>query len=76
MKSIRLYTDSPENNILLPTNQVPQSDDNWWGKRLLQKGIAAEDVEFLVRVLDPDPNKRLSAADLIGSGYLEVQKKM
>lgn len=72
LRSIPFYTDDPESRKLLSTHQVPQSEDDWWGERLLRKGTPAEDIEFLVKVLNPDPNERLSAEDIIRSGYLEV----
>jgi hypothetical protein len=69
---IPFYTDDKESLKLLPSKILPQSDDNWWGERLLRKGVLPEDIEFLVQVLNPDPNERLSAEDIIPSGYLEV----
>jgi protein kinase len=72
LKSIQFYTDDPESYKLLPTDQVLQCEHDWWGERLLRKGVPAEDIEFLAQVLNPDPNERLSAEDIIRSGYLEL----
>jgi len=67
LQSIPFYKDDPESRGLLPTDQAPQSEDDRWGERLLRKGVPAEDIEFLVEVLNPDPNERLSAEDIIRS---------
>jgi hypothetical protein len=72
LHSIPFYTDDQESLKLLPSNNLPQSDDDWWGERLLRKGVLAEDIEFLVQVLNPDPTQRVSAEDIIRSSYLEI----
>jgi hypothetical protein len=75
LQSVPFYADDPESLKLLPANQVPQSEDDWWAERLLRKGVPVEELEFLVQVLNPDPNERLSAEDIIRSGHLDVQKE-
>lgn len=76
LQSLKFYTDNPESSKLLPTYQHIQSEDDWWGERLLRKGVAVEDIEFLIPVLNPDPNERLSAEDIIRNEYLEISQKM
>lgn len=71
-KSIPFSTDGPESYKLLPIDQVLRCEDDWWGGRLLRKGVPAEDIQFLVQVLDPDPNERLSAEDIVHNGCLEL----
>lgn len=75
LQSVPFYADDPESHKLLPIDQVPQSEDDWWAERLLRKGVPLEELEFLVQVLNPDPNERLSAEDIIRSGHLDVQKE-
>ncbi|KAK5125015.1 hypothetical protein LTR85_001206 [Meristemomyces frigidus] len=43
-----------------------------WYDRLIKKGVAAEDVQFLLDILNPDPRKRWTAADIVRCGYLEI----
>lgn len=41
-------------------------------EKIIRKGVAIEDVEFLLNVLNPDPEERWTAADIVSCGYLEV----
>ncbi|KAF2436215.1 kinase-like protein [Tothia fuscella] len=72
LKSLPFYTDDARSSKLLPTDQPPQKEEDWWGERLLRKGVAAEEIAFLINVLDPDPRERPSAEEIIRSGYLEI----
>lgn len=38
---------------------------------MIEKGISGEDIHFLVEVLNPDPNARLTVRRILESGYLE-----
>ena len=71
LQSIPFYTDDAESCKLLPSEPKLQSDDDWWCERLLRKGVPAEEVAFLIEVLVPDPTERLSAEEIIQSGYLD-----
>ncbi len=72
LHSVPFYTDDPKSCKPLPNDTVLRAENDWWGDRLLRKGVDAKDVEFLVQVLNPDPNERLSAEDIIRSEYLEI----
>lgn len=43
-----------------------------WCERLLQKGVAAEDVVFLFQVLNPAPAERWTAGDVVSCAYLKI----
>jgi protein kinase len=73
LHTIPFYTDDPESPKLLPTDQL-QDENNWWGERLFQKGVPAEEIAFLAEVLNPDPNQRPSAADIMHYGILDAKK--
>jgi len=66
------YAEDEHSRHFLPRQKVELKDEAWWGEKLLQKGIALEDVEFLVQVLHPDPTQRPTAEDIIRSNFLEV----
>lgn len=72
LQSTQFYSDDPESHRLLPIDRIPQSADDWWGERLLRKGVPVEDIGFLAQVLNPIRNERLSAEDITRSGYLDV----
>jgi hypothetical protein len=42
-----------------------------WANRRVENGVAGEDVQFLVQVLHPDPNDRLTVREIIDSSYLD-----
>jgi hypothetical protein len=58
----------------MPTDQTPLNEETWWGARLQAKAVPGEDISFLAKVLDPDPKERLSAEEIIRSGYLDRPK--
>ncbi|RMZ76154.1 hypothetical protein DV738_g5124, partial [Chaetothyriales sp. CBS 135597] len=43
-----------------------------WMDRLRSKGVSDVDIEFLSLVLDPDPEARWTAQEIIATGYLEI----
>lgn len=40
--------------------------------RLKRKGVNQQDIDFVRRVLDPDPETRMTPMDVISTGYLET----
>lgn len=43
-----------------------------WANEMVEKGVPGEDIQFLVEILNPDPNCRLTAREILESGYLDV----
>ncbi|KAI1938655.1 hypothetical protein LOZ66_003458 [Ophidiomyces ophidiicola] len=51
----------------------PQPDKAYlWANDMVEMGIAGEDIQFLIGVLNPNPNARLTVREILESGYLEV----
>jgi hypothetical protein len=72
LHSIPCYAEDEQSRILLPSKDEPSADREDWVGRLLRKGIAADDVDFLFQILNPDPAERWTAKDIVSCGYLEV----
>jgi hypothetical protein len=72
LHSIPCYGEDEQSRTLLPSKGEPSADSKGWVERLLRKGIAADDVEFLFHILNPDPAERWTAKDIVSCGYLEV----
>jgi hypothetical protein len=72
LHEIPYYSEDKRVAKLLPLESEKRNSLDWWGEKLLQKGVAAQDIEFLVQVLNPDARERWTAADIAKSGYLEV----
>lgn len=50
----------------------PQPEEAYmWVNTMFEKGVAGEDIQFLVGVLNPDPNARLTVREILESGYLD-----
>jgi hypothetical protein len=71
LHSVPFYANDPESCKLLPSEPKLSDDDDWWCERLLRKGVPVGEIAFLVEVLVPDPNERLSAEEIIRSEYLD-----
>jgi hypothetical protein len=72
LHSIPCYAEDEQSRTLLPSKDESSADSKDWVERLLRKGIAADDVEFLFQILNPDPAERWTAKDIVSCGYLEV----
>ena len=72
LHSIPCYAGNGHTRTLLPSIDESSADSEGWVERLLRKGIAADDVEFLFQILNPDPAERWTAKDILSCGYLEV----
>lgn len=69
LHSVPYYAQDEQVSKLLPQ---PQPDRAYmWANSLFESGIAAEDIQFLAMVLQPDPNKRLAADQILETGYLD-----
>lgn len=73
LHSIPYYAEDEQSRILLPPKEESTANNERWVERLLDKGIAADDVEFLFQILNPDPAERWTAQDIVTCGYLEVE---
>jgi protein kinase len=74
LAEVPFYVDNAECRKLLPTGLAPPNEETWFGARLHAKGVPEEDIAFLVEILNPDPNERLSAEEIIRSGYLDRKR--
>ncbi|KAI1913243.1 hypothetical protein LOZ12_001422 [Ophidiomyces ophidiicola] len=70
LASVPFYVEDKHCAGKLPS---PQPDEAYmWANDMVEKGVAGEDIQFLVEVLNPDPNARLTVREILESGYLEV----
>ncbi|KAK2732725.1 hypothetical protein FQN57_002479 [Myotisia sp. PD_48] len=66
---VPMYAEDEHTAKLLPP---PQPEEAYkWTKNLSKKGVADEDLQFLLRVLHPDPKARLSIREILQSRYLD-----
>ncbi|RAL00735.1 kinase-like protein [Aspergillus ibericus CBS 121593] len=65
LSSVPFYADCREE---LPPPQPEQA--YMWANTMVEKGVAAEDVQFLVEVLHPDPRARITVREILEGGYL------
>jgi serine/threonine protein kinase len=73
LREVPLFSHDEDSRNLLPDRPDIRPESDWWAEKLPQKGLSTEDIEFLFRVLNPNPQKRWTAEQIIRSGYLEVQ---
>lgn len=74
LHSVPYYAQDERISKLLPQ---PQPDTAYmWANSMFESGVAAEDIQFLALVLQPDPNKRLVAAQILETGYLEESNSL
>ncbi|KAI8945430.1 kinase-like domain-containing protein [Xylaria longipes] len=71
--SIPLYAEEEDSASLLPREQPGPDDIYGWAVDMSEKGISGEDLQFLVDVLNPRPDVRPTAAEIMSGGYLKVQ---
>ncbi|RHZ56453.1 hypothetical protein CDV55_105419 [Aspergillus turcosus] len=69
LASVPFYAEDEQCARFLPS---PRPDEAYmWANEMVEKGVSGEDIQFLVEVLNPDPNTRLTAREILESGYLE-----
>ncbi|KAL1960894.1 hypothetical protein VTO42DRAFT_5877 [Malbranchea cinnamomea] len=56
----------------LPPPRAERTHKLHWRDRLLATGVPKEDIEFLSAIIQPDPRKRLTVAQILGTKYLDV----
>jgi hypothetical protein len=67
--SVPMYAEDEQCAALLP---IPQPEEAYmWANSMVEKGVLGEDIQFLVGVLNPDPNARLTVREILESGYLD-----
>ncbi|KAI1429281.1 kinase-like domain-containing protein [Xylaria sp. FL1777] len=72
--SVPLYTEEEEDSpSLLPCKRPGPDDIYMWTADMIEKGVSGEDMQFLVNVLNPRPDVRPTADEIIKSGYLRVR---
>ncbi|GAD94514.1 conserved hypothetical protein [Paecilomyces variotii No. 5] len=70
LASVPFYVEDEQCARVLPP---PQPEEAYMcANEMVEKGVPGEDIQFLVEVLNPDPNARLTAREILESGYLEV----
>lgn len=68
--SVPFYAADEQCAKLLPTPQPEKA--YMWANTMVEKDMAGEeDIQFLVEVLHPDPEARLTIPEILESGYLE-----
>ena len=69
LSSLPFYAEEEQCARILP---IPQPETAYmWANTMVEKGISHEDIQFLVEVLHPDPNARLTVREILESGYLD-----
>lgn len=70
LASIPFYAEDKECTKILPS---PRPEEAYmWANDMVEKGISGEDIQFLVGVLNPDPNARLMAPEILESGIWNI----
>ncbi|KAL1851584.1 hypothetical protein Plec18170_006404 [Paecilomyces lecythidis] len=70
LASVPFYAEDEQCAQVLPP---PQPEEAYmWANEMVEKGVPGEDIQFLVEILNPDPNCRLTAREILESGYLDV----
>ncbi|KAI0543972.1 kinase-like domain-containing protein [Xylaria curta] len=69
--SIPLYTEEDSISLLPPERPGPDAIYGW-AVDMSEKGISGEDIQFLVDVLNPRPDVRPTAGEIMQSKYLKV----
>lgn len=72
--SVPLYAeDAGGGPVSLPPDERPESEDIYmWTVEMSEKGVSGDDIQFLVDILNPRPDVRLTSEDIIRSGYLKI----
>jgi hypothetical protein len=61
LSSVPFYAEDEECGKKLPS---PEPESAYmWANDMVEKGVAGEGIQFLVQVLNPDPNARLTVRD-------------
>ncbi|KAJ9195966.1 hypothetical protein DTO164E3_6504 [Paecilomyces variotii] len=69
LPSVPFYAEDKRCAQILPS---PRPEEAYmWANEMVEKGVSGEDIQFVVEVLNPDPNARLTAREILESGYLE-----
>jgi hypothetical protein len=67
--SVPAYAEDEQCTELLPP---PQPEEAYmWANDMFEMGVTSEDIQFLVEVLNPDPNARLNVREILDSRYLD-----
>ncbi|PWY75624.1 kinase-like protein [Aspergillus eucalypticola CBS 122712] len=70
LSSVPFYSEDEQCARLLPT---PQPEEAYmWANSMVEKGVSGEDIQFLVEVMNPNPDARLTVREILESGYLEI----
>lgn len=69
LSSLPFYAEDKQCARILPTPQPERA--YMWANNMVEKGVPGNDIHFLVEVLPPDPNARLTVREILESGYLD-----
>lgn len=70
--SVPLYTEEAYSASLLPDAPPEPENIYVWAVEMSEKGVSGDDIQFLVDVLNPRPNLRLTSEEIMRSGYLKT----
>ncbi|GKZ28934.1 hypothetical protein AbraIFM66950_001892 [Aspergillus brasiliensis] len=69
LSSLPFYAEDEQCARMLPP---PRPEEAYmWANDMFEKDVSGEDIQFLVEVLHPDPNARLTVREILESGYLD-----
>lgn len=74
--SVPLYTDDPNAASWMPDPRPGPEDIYGWAEDMSKKGISGDDIQFLVDVLNPRPDVRLTSDEIMRSGYLKTPPRV
>ncbi|KAK5628457.1 hypothetical protein RRF57_004172 [Xylaria bambusicola] len=69
--SVPLYAEEADSSALLPRVRPGPEDIYMWAVNMDEKGVPFVDIQFLVNVLNPRPNVRPTAQEILHGGYLK-----
>lgn len=70
--SAPLYAEDPNSASLFPDLRPGPEDIYMWAVEMSVKGVSGDDIQFLVDVLNPRPDVRLTSEESMRNGYLKT----
>lgn len=70
--SVPLYAEDANSASLLPGARPGPEDIYRWAVEMSEKGVSADDIQFIVDILNPRPDVRPTSEEIMRSGYLKT----
>lgn len=70
--SVPLYAEDADLVSISPDQRPKPEDIYMWAVDMSEKGVSGEDIQFLVDVLNPRSDVRLTSEEILRSGYLKT----